>query len=377
MHSKQYNNNFRVEVLRRHELNQAFLAQWSVLEDNALEANLFLSQHFILPALHHLTPEVEPLFVAVYLQQEREDKLVALGIFQQNPANRNFPLKHMMAYRCPHKPQSGILVSESYADAAIKAMFGFFKQNTRIWRTVYFVDIFDDGELFKLMMEASDGHAGSWKGVSEKQRSYLPLADGGENYLSEHLPSKRLAEFRRKKRRLSEKGTLEWRCLKGVEVDSQCINDFLKLENAGWKGDQCVSFLSNIADARFFKEMTHEFANTGQTLFTEFRLDDKPIAIICNYISGDIMYTCKQGWDPEYAKFSISMLNMLSLTEYALEHHLDLEYIDSCAVEGSYLDKLWSGRRRLVSGYFSFSRPAKFLLDSVHRVKALKALVRR
>ena len=376
MHSAQYTNSFRVQVLRRDELNQAFLAQWSVLEADALEANYFLSRHFILPSLHYLTPEVEPLFVAVYLQQEREDQLVALGIFEQEPANRIFPLTHMKTYRSIN-PLGGILVSESYADAAIKAMFGFFKQSMRIWHTIRFVEIYADGEQFKLMMEAADTHTGSWKGVSEMQRSYLPLADCGENYLSEHLSSKRLAKFRRQKRRLAEKGTLEWRCLKGVEVDSQCINEFLKLEDAGWKGKQCSSLLSNDENTRFFTEMTRGFASTGQTLFTEFRLDDKPIAMICSYVSGDTLFNYKLGWDPEYAKFSPSMLNLLSLTEYLLDHCSDFEYVDSTTDEGSWIDMLWSGRRTLVSGYFSFSRPEKFLLNSVLRAKALKALVRR
>jgi len=364
-------SSFRVEVLGKSELDQAFLEQWSELEANALEANAFQSQHFIIPALRYLTPAIAPTFVAIYLRQSRADKLVALGTFQQSPGVLNYPRKHKLAYSCLHSFLGGILVANDYADAVIEVMFEFFKRHKNTWHAVQFRQIPGDGELFQLMTKASNSLGYSWRTTGKTERAYLPLEGCAKSCISEFISSKRLANMRRLKRRLGEKGKLEWRCLKGKQVDSRVISDFLKLEDAGWKGEQGSSLLSNDAERRFFNEMTRGFVNAGQALFTQLRLDGKPIAVTSNYVSGNAAFAFKLGWDPEYAKFSPSVLNILSFTECARDHCYGLEYVDSGSKKDSFIDKLWSGRRTLVTGYFTFSESAKFLLESIQGAKAL------
>ncbi len=362
-----------VRTFGRDEIDPEFIDQWLELEKNALEANAFHSPHFIIPLLQHVMPDENPIFVAVYLRNSEKDKLVGLGIFlvHGNKDCPSYPRKHKASFYClDHCYLGGLMIDSSCPDVTIEAIFNYFREHSKQWGSVLFQDIPGDGEIFALMSQ-SKALVGSWTGLREVKRAYLPIAESGEDYINRQLSSKKRADLRRLRRRLGEQGELEWRCLVGKQVDSCHIDDFLKLEHAGWKSDKGSSLLSHEADTRFFTDTVQRFAASDRALFTELRLSGKTIASTCNFISGNAAFAYKLGWDPAYSKFSPSILNLISLTENIQNHCSQLEYFDSGSVEGSFIDKLWKDRRILVNGFFSFSRSANFLLTGTQLTKRL------
>jgi len=49
-----------------------------------------------------------------------------------------------------------------------------------------------------------------------------------------------------------------------------------------------------------------------------------------------------------------------------------LSYIDSGALEGSFIDNLWTGRRMLVSGIFGTTPLGKKVLWGIDRIRRIK-----
>ena len=90
-----------VRLLPNTQVDEAFVADWLDLEARAVEGDVFLSPHFILPALKHLDSRKRLLMLAIYRSDPDGDCLIGLGTFIARPPVARFPLPHLDAYREP------------------------------------------------------------------------------------------------------------------------------------------------------------------------------------------------------------------------------------------------------------------------------------
>ena len=81
----------RVEVARNAAQAEAHLEGWRELEASALDANLYSSPDFLLPALRWLVPGQAPRVAFVYEQGEG-DRLLACAPFELLPRVNSLPL---------------------------------------------------------------------------------------------------------------------------------------------------------------------------------------------------------------------------------------------------------------------------------------------
>ncbi len=362
---------FSVSVQSPQDLNAETISAWIELEGRAVEANAYLSPLFILPAIKYLDPNKKILIFLIEKKGIEDSELVGVGVFHECPFSINYPFRHLVAYKSIHSYLSGVLIDSDCSDLAIGAMFDYFNEHSRQWGTVLFEDVPGQGQLFTSMIDQSKVSANRWWSLKEASRAYLLISESGEDYVNNQLSSKKRGDLRRLRRRLAEKGKLEWRCLIGKEINLNHIDDFLILEHSGWKAENQSSLLTSEAETRFIIETVQNFAKVGRVLFSELRLDGKTIASTCNFISGNAIFAHKLGWDPAYSKFSPSILNLLSMTKNISIYCSDFEYFDSGTVEGSFMEKLWTGRRQLANGYFTFSRAANLLLSGTQFSKEL------
>jgi hypothetical protein len=73
----------KARVLSANQFDSQLIGQWEQLEQRALEANPFLSPHFVLPAVRHLTPQRDVLFLVLESEGEFSSELVGLGAFER------------------------------------------------------------------------------------------------------------------------------------------------------------------------------------------------------------------------------------------------------------------------------------------------------
>ncbi len=187
-------------------------------------------------------------------------------------------------------------------------------------------------------------------------------------WLSKHA----LKDYQRHIRGLQAAGNFDWKLLRGAEPLGQSIDEFIRLENMGWKREQGTSLYSNPRHLRFFQEMAKGFNQAGQIFFTEVHLNETRISSTANLISGKAGFGFKMGWDPQYAKYSPGIVNVIRMMESGRDVLGDLEYIDSSTTPESYVSKIWPERRSLVEGLFSLSKLGQAVVASINAVKKLK-----
>ena len=107
---------------RLEELNARDLQAWTGLESRAAEPNVYLSPHFVLPALRHLDAGLRPVIAWIEAGAAGARELVGVGVFRRSPGSRSFPWPHLSAYLSCHSFLGGLLLDAERLDAAVAAL---------------------------------------------------------------------------------------------------------------------------------------------------------------------------------------------------------------------------------------------------------------
>jgi hypothetical protein len=366
---------FRVRQVGFDELDRETVKSWESLEDRALESNAFLSPRFVIPAMRHLgKPEKlrQSMFVFVEKPNGEAADLVGAGVFVQSSGKRNFPLPHLQAFLSRHSYLSGLLVDRNEAEGAVRAFFQFFCSKKATWHGVEFNYRSVDGSQAELVSAVAEEFGSPWQEQERIHRAIFVPSEGGDAYLQAQFSTGRRKDLRRLRRRLEEQGDVRWMALFGNEVDEKSVERFLEIEHMGWKGEKGTSLRSRSSHEAFFREMVGGFREKEGLFFTEMYLDGVVIASTSNLISGGTGFAFKIGWNPSYAKMAPGVLNEVEFIQQAPRLCGSLSYIDSGALEGSFIDQLWARRRILASGVFGTTALGRTVLRGFERMRKLK-----
>ncbi|MFZ5892891.1 MAG: GNAT family N-acetyltransferase [Myxococcota bacterium] len=358
-------------------LSPRTLAAWAELEGRALEPNAYLSPYFVVPALKHLDPEREVLALLIEARDgsSAEPHLVGIGVFQPVSGTRQFPLPHLVAYRSRHSFLSGLLLDREHAEAAVRALFLQLREHRWRWHGLEFDSTWGDGPTYDLLRAHGFGNGVGHCTWNARLRSVLqPSIDRPQ---IEAARAKKVSDLKRKRRRLAELGKVTW-TVRSDDTPAASVDAFLDLEHRGWKGDNKSSLLSNGANERFFREMMQGFSRAGRAVLVELRLNDRIVASSTNFVSGSGGFAFKIGWEPELAKVSPGAQAELELLERILDDRAlgHVDFWDSGAEAGSYMDEFWPGRRQLVSLAVSFSPISMPLIGLVQKARSWRQQLR-
>jgi hypothetical protein len=361
-----------VRVFPALSANQQFLDDWLDLERRAVEGNAFLSPHFILPAVKFLDPRKRVLLLAIFRADSDHDELIGVGAFVARPPTARFPLPHLDAYRSPHTYLTGMLLERDRQWLALEALGAYLSFSRVRWCGIEFEDRVADSALDRIHQDQTITSVVRWSEYYRHRRAILFPARAAA-ILDEALADGNFGkELRRKRRRLDEKGQVGWRFRAGSDVTEESIDTFLRLENQGWKQEESKSMLTRPGHESFFREMSSRFAEDGRVFFTELTLDERVIASTCNFISGRVGFAFKIGWDQEFAAVSPGLLNELELMRHAQECMPEIEFIDSGASEGSFIDRFWRDARNVTAGVLTGGYMGAAILPAVRVARRIK-----
>jgi CelD/BcsL family acetyltransferase involved in cellulose biosynthesis len=357
----------QVRVVVPKDAGSRVVDAWCELESRAVAPNPFATADFVLPALEFLTPGAQIFFALV---EDSDGRLRGFGVFEQSGPVPNFPLRHIAAYSCLHSYLGGFLVDRECPEQVVDAFLRFFVSAKADWYGVRFAQR-PSGSEFAAMREGKASRAGLvWHTFETVERAILHPSDAGESYLQTKL-HRRNKDCRRLMRQLSAVGKVEWRFLRGEEVTHASVARFLDLENDGWKRQQGTSLLSRPAEKRFFEEMIARFRRRGRVFFTELCLNGEIIASTANLICGNEGFAFKIGWDARYAHFAPGILNEVEFIRHAPQVCPDLACIDSGALPGTFIESLWTDRRTLATGIYTFSPLGEKAVAAAKMIKRL------
>jgi CelD/BcsL family acetyltransferase involved in cellulose biosynthesis len=144
--------------------------------------------------------------------------------------------------------------------------------------------------------------------------------------------------------RLAALGQVEVTNRRDAADVAQDFEVFLGLEQAGWKGTQRTAILSSVADAAFSRLMIGNLASSGAASVALLTLNGTPLAAQVIMYCGTTAYTWKTAYDEAYGRYSPGALLVGRITDELLASR-EVERLDSCAAESSFMAQLWTGRR--------------------------------
>lgn len=147
--------------------------------------------------------------------------------------------------------------------------------------------------------------------------------------------------------RLSAVGTVEITNARDATTVAAAFETFLALEAGSWKGAQGTALLNSARDAAFVRRLIADLAAERKASVALLRLGGRTLAAQVLLYCGRVAFTWKTAFDAEFAKYSPGMLLVDRVSDDLLASG-EIEKIDSCSPEKSFMAQLWTGRQPMV-----------------------------
>lgn len=335
---------FTSAVLDSAGLRALHAADWDRLSETALVENPFYSRSYVLAGLDTIDCEAGLRAVAI---RDAEGRLA--GLFPFRP--RFFP-----PFAWPvaegaenlYQPSGTPLIARDDALQIVNAWLDTLgsERSPRFW-TIGHLDM--DGAV-KATIDAA---------IADRQltaRTVVPYPrpdltrhpDGFDAHKADVIGKSRLKDIRRNLRRLSDMGEVAFeRATDPLQVRER-LEQFLALEQAGWKGERGTAFLSKDEDAAFArKAFGGSEGREGLVSIDSLLLDDQPVAMAINVSEGGTAFTPKCAYDETLRKASPGLV----LDYLIIEHFYDASDfagMDAATTTGDHiLQGLWNGQKQM------------------------------
>ncbi|MFH0974669.1 MAG: GNAT family N-acetyltransferase [Spirochaetota bacterium] len=143
---------------------------------------------------------------------------------------------------------------------------------------------------------------------------YLHFSKGYEDFI-ERYSNKFRKDLLKKMRKIEEKGNLELRILQeGKDLDA-AFNQFLQVENSGWKGQDGTSILKQPWKLNYYMYLKQHFSSLGLCRINLLTLNDEAIAAQFGIAISNKLYLLKIGFREDFSEFSPGFLLLYKLIE--------------------------------------------------------------
>jgi CelD/BcsL family acetyltransferase involved in cellulose biosynthesis len=172
-----------------------------------------------------------------------------------------------------------------------------------------------DGTVFSSLMPVAEKRGYEVTSIKEDVSLEMDLPSSFDEYL-ESLSTKQRHEVRRKLRRLSEEGRIEYRFADSGGAVAPAMNTFFKMfiesrqDKATFMTEQRKSFFMLLADT---------MAERGLLKLGILELDNQPVAEIMCFEYNNCIYLYNSGYDPGYTSLSVGLLSKVMAVQDSIE----------------------------------------------------------
>lgn len=173
------------------------------------------------------------------------------------------------------------------------------------------------------------------------ERPLLTRMEGGfERHVEAVMSPKRVKDLYRNLRRLKELGDVSFERLDCSEDIDDRLEDFLRIEQSGWKGAKGTAFLSDPRHAAFARAAFG--GRAGLTAIDSLLLDGVPIAVSLNTADGPVAFTPKCAYDEAYRRFSPGLLLEYFVIKAFYEDRRWRAMDSATGIEGHIIGGFWN-----------------------------------
>ena len=315
-------------------------AEWDALSTGALVENPFYAREVVLAGLDTIDSgaQIEALVV-------RGERRELLGLFPYE--RRQLPFETVDGAGNLYQPCRTPLIRREHARDIVPAWVdavAHMQSVPRFWRFKH-VDL--ASKLLRLAEDAVAQRGLCLISVNRYTRPHLTRLDGGLDSHIEHvMPKRRLKDIERNIRRLSKLGSLRFERSRDPEIVARRLDQFLELENSGWKGQAGTALLAKREDAGFARSAFAPRSDGLSLISTDTLLiDDCPIAIGFNLQARHTAYTAKVAYDETYRRYSpgfvLEYFVIRAFYDDVTMHDMDAATTE----EGHVVAALWNGHK--------------------------------
>lgn len=364
---------FRVEVATPSELSRR-LPEWQKLADAALVANPFYESWMLMPALSAFADPATTFVVLVYLDDGSSSTLTGLAPFEKFGRFHGIPCRGLALWKHLHGPLATPLLHRDHARETLGAMLDWAAGQARIID----LDLIDAERSFGHVLTDVLNERRAVSSVEDQfNRAFLRPRETADAYIALSQGSRQRQEYRRQRRRLSEQGAFTSRVLGAKDSVEPWLEQFFRLEAAGWKGTEKTALATQPREQEFFRSIVTSAHAMGRLHMLGLFLGDQAVALKCNFLAGGGGFALKIAYDENYSKYSPGVLLELDNIE---DVHRDnrIGWMDSCACANHpMIDRLWLERRAMQRRVVSTgSRWGNFVLGLTALGRALKRTIR-
>jgi len=329
---------------------------WQALASAAVEPNAFYEPGLLLPALRHLA---KPGEIQVLLLFAGDDPSTLCGLFPIHRRRLSGVLGLTVAQLWKHQQAffTAPLLQPGFEMACWKAVFEWLRSarsGSSLLELTWFPG---DGPAYHSLMDYLET-ARRPRFVREQQtRAVLRPGLCPKQYLESAVSSSRRKKLRRLERELRTCGSVEFRALQPSDDVAAWVDRFLAMEALGWKGQAGTALACCPDEREFFLAAAASMFAQGRFRMLSAELDGRPIAMQCDFLTGDGGFSYKIAFDETYARYSPGMLLELENIRRAHDEPR-LRWLDSCNAAGpSPLKQMWREERVIVELFAATGRP--------------------
>jgi CelD/BcsL family acetyltransferase involved in cellulose biosynthesis len=334
----------QVEHLDAHGLARLDAAQWDELSEHALVENPFYSRKVMLAALR--TIDIETPLEALVVRGHNGE---LLGLFPYRV--RLFPFVTADAACNLYQPSCTPLVRRERAREVVGAWLDAVQSSPNVpflWRLRH-MDL--GSELIALLDDALAERGLCRVAANAYQRPRLTRLEGGvASHIQSVVPKRRLKDIERNIRRLEHLGDLLFERAREPGLITARLEQFLELENSGWKGISGSAFLSNEEHSAFARSAFGSRDDGGNIVTIDsLLLDGNPIAVSLNLQVRDTAFTPKCAYDEDYRRYSPGLVLEYLVIKAFYEDEAALEMDAATTREGHVISGLWNGSKDMAT----------------------------
>ncbi|MDQ8754609.1 GNAT family N-acetyltransferase [Sphingosinicella sp. LHD-64] len=322
----------------RDTIDPELAAEWMALAADAAEPNAFAEPWFVAASLAAFGATRDVRLIEV----RSGNALIGMMPVAIEHRYGRMPVRFLQNW-CHHQMFLGTpLVRAGQGRAFWTAVFELL--DGADWATGFFHlrGVVEEGPVHRALLDVRPGTI-----VHRETRAFLESDLSPDAYYKQAVRPKKRKEIRRLQNRLGELGKVRVRRLEeGADLHAWA-DAFLALEKAGWKGQAGSALASTPETESFFFTALAGAWEAGRLQFLRLDLDDRPIAMLVNFLTPPGSFSFKTAFDEAYARFSPGVL--IQLENLDILDRPDIAWMDSCAVEDHpMIDSLWTGRRHMV-----------------------------
>lgn len=330
---------------------KSHLPAWEELSLALLEPNLFYEPFQLLPALEYFGIGKEFRFVLIYGSDrsapKRSPALVGFFPLERRRVCHGMPIKNLSLWGCVHCFLRTPLIHKAYVHEVMTEFFEWLQESGSA--VIDFPMISGNGPFSQaLIRQLHLRERPVW--VHQYYNRALLRQDGDvDGYLRQVISGKKLTELRRQERRLGQCGALEYVELQPDGDVEYWLDTFMTLEASGWKARQGDSLASTASGREFFLSVAREAFRKTRLQMLAIHLDNRMIAMKCNFWAQPGSFAFKIAFDEQYSKYSPGVLLEIENIRRMYAAH-KIQWMDSCAnAEHPMIDGIWGERRTISS----------------------------